>query len=441
MAPESQPGNDPNRRSVDSLTVELLTVYEELSLLYSLAGQFSRVVDEDRIAAIALREAMQFLRADCGWVVLWNGDGSRLPAGCRIGIAADAFERMNQVVLEPVRHRRRGQVLSHAVQEDYHLDQPDVPARFLACPLASGEISQGYLCLGRKRDGRIFTSAEQKLINAVAFWSAAALENSRLQRSELEKQRLENEIELARGIQQSLLPQDFSCVDFVDARGVSRACYEIGGDYFDLLSLGLDSCLLVMADVCGKGPAAALQATRIQGIVHAVSRLAPDLPAWIRTLNDCILERGVQGSFVTGFLATVNRAGELQYINAGHNPPLWIQAGGRITALSEAGPVLGFLQNCPYPQPSIQLAPGDLLVLYTDGITDSENDRGESFGDERLLAWASAQAGRMPQQVEQSLMDTVAQFCGSVRQTDDLTLLVARYLGPVAGNSPTCAHS
>src|SRR5262249_11220699 len=140
----------------------------------------------------------------------------------------------------------------------------------LACSLPWKEVSQGYICIGRRQNLHIFTTADQKLISAVASLTAVGLENVRLQRSELDKRRLENELELARSIQRSLLPSNFFCVDFIEATGQTLPSYEIGGDYFDLLRVHQDRCLLVIADVAGKGPAAALQASMVQGIVHAV---------------------------------------------------------------------------------------------------------------------------------------------------------------------------
>jgi sigma-B regulation protein RsbU (phosphoserine phosphatase) len=283
--------------------------------------------------------------------------------------------------------------------------------------------------LGRHQNGPIFTSADQKLTNTVAFVTAVELENVRLQRSELEKQRLASELELARNIQRSLLPNNFSCTDFLDAMGVSEPCSEVGGDYFDLIPIGRDTCLMVIADVSGKGPPAALQAAMVQGIVHGVSRHSQELSCLMGTLNQCLLARTVEGKFVTAFMAVLDRAGHLRYSNAGHNPPLWIQKNGRVTELSEGGLLLGFRDTAKYPEDSVGLSPGDLLLLYTDGVTDAVNENEETFGMPRLLEWAGRQRGKPAVAVTESLIHTVAQFCGKSRQADDLTVLVAQYKG------------
>jgi sigma-B regulation protein RsbU (phosphoserine phosphatase) len=417
------------RHKVASLTGELLAVYEELSLLYSLGPRIGSLVDSDQIAALAVREAIEILRADCGWVVFCDGTGWHLPENCRVAIDAGTASRINQEVLGPLRFPGRSQIISHALPEEYRIDGPGVPARFLACPLPAGGNSQGCICLGRWRQAPIFTSSDQKLLYAVASLTGMTLENLRLQRSELEKHRLADELELARQIQQSLLPQDLRCVTFLDASGVSVPCYEIGGDLFDLVSLDRDLCLLAIADVSGKGPAAALQAAMVLGIMSAMARQSKEIPELMQTANRCLRERPTSNCFVTMFLATLDSRGRLRYSSAGHNPPLWIQSHGRVTELTEGAVPLGFLDSVSYPEATVQLERGDLLVFYTDGLTDSENAKGENFGVARVLDWAGRQWQQPASEVEKSLLHAVTGFCDGHRQDDDLTLLITRFLG------------
>jgi len=429
MMPAPQSELDRERRKVASLTGELLAVYEELGLLYSLGPRIGSLVDNDQIAALAVREAVEILSADCGWAVFCDGTGWRLPESCCVAIDAGAAARINQEVLGPLRFRGQSQVISHALAEEYGIDHPTIPARFLACPLPAAGSSLGCICLGRRQQAPIFTSSDQKLLYAAASLTGMTLENLRLQRSEMEKERLAGELELARQIQQSLLPRDLCCGNFLEASGSSVPCYEVGGDYFDLISLDRDLCLLAIADVSGKGPAAALQATMLHGIIHAVARHSHELSDLMRTANQCIRERTADNSFVTAFMATLDSRGRLRYSNAGHNAPLWIQPGGRITQLTEGSLPLGLQDNPSYPEAAVELAPGDLLVLYTDGLTDSENEQGETFGAERVLEWAGRQWQLPAAEVEKSLLQAVTGFCKDHRQADDLTLLAIRFLG------------
>jgi sigma-B regulation protein RsbU (phosphoserine phosphatase) len=259
--------------------------------------------------------------------------------------------------------------------------------------------------------------------------TAVELENQRLQRSELDKQRLVTELELARTIQQSLLPRDFSGAAFLDAAGFSEACCEIGGDFFDLVPINEQVCMLVIADVSGKGPPAALQAAMVQGIVHAVSRNWLGPASLMETLNDCLRARSPAERFVTAFVATLNSKGQLCYLNGGHTLPLWIRTDGQVIELAEGGPLLGVFAKPPYPQGSAQFTAGDLLVLYTDGVTEAEDPSGNRFGTARLMDWARHQSGRSPAETKDSLMHTVGDFCGGKRRGDDRSALVVRYKG------------
>ncbi len=432
MIHASQSELEHERRKVASLTKELLAVYDELGLLYSLGPRIGALFDRDQIAAVALQEAVEILRADCGWVVFCDGTRWRLPPSCCMAIDPAIAARINQAVLGPLRSGQ-SQIISHALPEEYAIAAPGAPSRFLACPLPTGGTPQGCICLGRWQQAPIFTSSDQKLLYAVASLTGMTLENLRLQHSEMEKQRLAGELELARQIQQSLLPHNLHCVDFLEASGLSVPCYEIGGDLFDLVSLDQDLCLLAIADVSGKGPAAALQAAMVMGIMAAMARQSNRVSDLMRTADHCLRERTASNCFVTMFLATLDSKGRLRYCSAGHNPPLWIQSNGDVTELAEGALPLGLLDGVSYPEATVQLGPGDLLVLYTDGLTDSENAQGENFGAARVLDWARRQTQQPAAEVEKSLLHAVTGFCKGHRQADDLTLLVIRYLGENRG--------
>ncbi|MBI3697797.1 MAG: SpoIIE family protein phosphatase [Acidobacteria bacterium] len=431
MTGENKPQDEIERlhRTVESLRAELLTVYDELALLHSLGAKLGRLANEDQIAAVALQEALEVTQADSAWVILWDGEQGRIPEGCCRGIEPENVDLITRAVLEPLRGRNKRQALSNAFPEEWRLEQASAPARFLASSLSAGGEGLGYLCLGRSRQGRIFTTADQKLIDAVTALAAVALENVRLQRSELEKSRLEGELALARGVQRSLAPSDFECCDFLQSAGISVPCYEVGGDYFDLLPLGPDECLLVMADVAGKGPAAALQAAVLQGMVYASARPGLELPPLMQTINECLRRRVAAGNYATLFTAILDRAGRLRYSNGGHNPPLWIRQEGEVIQLTEGGPLMGLLENAGHRQGEVRMTPGDLLLLYTDGITEAENPRGETWGLPCLLDWAGRQRGGTPEEAQRSLLEAVGAFCGGRRQADDLTVLVVRFAG------------
>jgi serine phosphatase RsbU (regulator of sigma subunit) len=419
---------DDSQRRIRSLTAELLNVYEELALLYSLTAQIGRLTTEESIVTAALTEAIQVVPANLGWVVSWrNGRPAvvsqvgDVPAGADLKSIADK-------VLGPLRARSRSSLLLH--------DTPAESAggadhfRLLACSVSSGRTPETYLCLLRSADTPIFTSGDQKLISAVTAVAAIGIENVRLHRSEIERLRLEHELDLARTIQRSLLPHDFSGCRFLEAAGESEPCLQIGGDYYDLAPIDEAQCLCIIADVSGKGPAAALKAAMVQGNVQALCRTPIDPAAFMLTLNDCFRSRTAKAcNFVTAFAGVLDRSGLFRYSNAGHNPPLLVRPNGAIRELKEGGPLLGFFAQPKFEEASVQLSPGDLLILYTDGVTECEDEDGQFFGPERLMSWAATHAAASPEVLRQDLLATIRSFAGNRPQPDDLTFLVLRYTG------------
>jgi serine phosphatase RsbU (regulator of sigma subunit) len=410
-----------------SLRQALVNAWDELSLLYRLGGKVSRLTDEDEIAAVAVQEAVDILHADCGWAVLWEEERHHVPKGCRLAVDTTVVDEVNRLVLIPLRSRGKRQLLLHSVEAEYGACGPDAPVRLLVSAIATGGTECGFLGGGRGRAREAFNSTHQKLINAVSAVIAMELETVRLHRSEVEKQRLLHELEMARQVQRWLMPRDVCSGEFLEVAGLNEACYEIGGDCYDLYPLSAEQCLLLIADVTGKGAPASLQASLIQGIVHGSSRHSTDLPDLMGTLNRWFLSRAVRGNYPTALLAILNHSGLLTYTNGGHMRPLWIRKGGELEELEEGGPLLGFFPQAVYPTASAQMEAGDLLLLYTDGITDAENSGGETFGIERLHDWARRQAGCSPAEVKDSLLSTIKQFCQGCSQPDDLTALIVRY--------------
>jgi len=413
-------------RRIQSLRKGLLNAWEELTLLYKLGAQATRLTDEEEITSVAVREAMTVMNANCGWAALWDGKALRVPDGSRIGVSTGAAENLNSAILAPMLWNDERRLLLHSVSEEAGLRGQEVPARLLVAAIANGGVLGGFLCLGRSADRKIFTTVDHKLLIAVATMTAMEIENVRLHRTELEKQRLAHELEMARQIQIWLMPQEHCATDYLDAAGFSEPCFEMGGDVYDLFHLTDDTCMLVVADVTGKGAPASLEAALIQGIVHGCSRHSMNLSVLMSTLNRCVRSRAVQGFYPSSVLCTIDRKGLLTYTNGGHPFPLLVQTNGRVTELKEGGLLLGFLEDVEYPQETMQLQKGDLLILYTDGVTDAENCQGETFGLPRLMDWASRQAGRSPSEVKHSLMAAINQFCQGCRQADDLTALIVR---------------
>lgn len=302
-------------------------------------------------------------------------------------------------------------------------------ARSIAGAIASLRRGTEELEAGRL-EHRIPIEGRDDLWDVAASFNQMAKGLQRAQSLELERERMEGELRLARQIQSRLLPAGPPSVVRLDLAGTYLPAQEVGGDYYGYLAAGEGRIGLVIADVAGKGiPAALLMSGfRASLLSQMLDRLDPG--SALARVNDFLLQGIDPGRFVTAFLAVLDpAAGRLRYAGAGHNPPLLLRAGGGIERLEQGGLMLGVLEGLSYPTAETRFLPGDLLVLYTDGVTEAQNDAGELWGEERLVeAIRRAPAGASCAELAALLLEEVRRFEGPHHRFDDITLLLARYV-------------
>jgi sigma-B regulation protein RsbU (phosphoserine phosphatase) len=213
----------------------------------------------------------------------------------------------------------------------------------------------------------------------------------------------------------------------LDVAGLSESAREVGGDYYDHVDLGGGRLLLVIADVSGKGVPAALLMSGFRAALVSQD-LSQARPEDVASRVNEFLNRSVEpGRFVTAFLGLLDAAsGTLTYVNAGHNPPLLLRAGGTLEPLEAGGVILGILPGTRYERGEVTLAPGDLLALYTDGVTEGANAANEMWGEERLAALLRASASASATDIAQRIVREVRAFEGERGPADDITVLVAK---------------
>ena len=298
-------------------------------------------------------------------------------------------------------------------------------ARFaLAVPLAAGERLSGLLAVGEKPGGRAFGEEDLEFAGALARQAQAALEGARLHRVRLEKERQDRDLQIARGIQQSLFPRHFPRVEGFDVLAESRSCFQVGGDYYDFIPLDGERLALVVADVSGKGTPASLMMASVHAWLRAMAGTAR--PTQVLERLDRFLHASTQTSrYVTLFYGELDPARRhLTYVNAGHVPPYLRRADGREERLTVGGPVLGLVDDVSLEAGEVALGPGDLLAAVTDGVTEALSPAGEEFGDERVRRVLAERAGRGAAATLEALVAAVDAWAGAAGCTDDLTALI-----------------
>jgi sigma-B regulation protein RsbU (phosphoserine phosphatase) len=286
----------------------------------------------------------------------------------------------------------------------------------------------GVLYLDSRDRGTLLSPTARTGVETLATEAAVAIENARLYRETLEKARLDQELRIAAEIQQGLLPEPRYVGVGVEVVGASIPCRSIGGDLFEYIDLPSGDFGFALGDVAGKGPPAALLTAALQGMfmAHAASEGGP--AATLARVNQALMRRAVQNRFVTMLYGIVSRDGQLTYCNAGHNPPM-LFTRGTVRRLEEGGMVLGLFGHAQFAQATLPLDPGDVLVVFSDGVSEAADVAGEEFGDDRIMSCIGANLHLEPAALLEHLLAAVRQFSEDTIQRDDVTALVLRYTG------------
>jgi len=311
----------------------------------------------------------------------------------------------------------------------------------LLLPLSIQDHLLGFISLAQKRSEEPYSGSDLRLLKSVAMQTGLALENSRLAatvaREVAQRERLNREVEIAREVQQRLFPQKLPPVAGLDYAGACRPALGVGGDYYDFLALPDGYLGIALGDVSGKGIAAALMMATLQASLRSEAmRGSRDLGQMIGGVNHLVFEASTSNRYATFFYAEYEPRGRtLTYVNAGHNPPLLFRRnadGFDVLRLDVGGTVIGLLESFPFPQASVTLEPGDLLVLYTDGISEAMNPQDEEWGEGRMMETIERCQGLSATQTLEFVVAGADAFASGAPQHDDMTLVILRVLAPTA---------
>ncbi len=308
----------------------------------------------------------------------------------------------------------------------------------LLLPLSVRDHLIGFMSLGQKTSEAPYSGTDLRLLGSVVAQTGLALEVARLTTaigSEIaQRERVNRELEIAREVQEHLFPQHCPQIPGLDYGGFCRPARTVGGDYYDFLELPDEKFGIAIGDVSGKGIGAALMMASLEASLRGQASVVRDLAELVRRVNALVFGASSISRYATFFYAEYDlRTHELSYVNAGHNPPAILRrdAEGKsfqVHRLETGGPVVGLLRDCRYEQGSFHLEPGDSLLLFTDGISESMNNQDEEWGEERLIHFAKTCVDIPAADAMNRIMSAACDFAAGAPQHDDMTIVVLRVL-------------
>lgn len=297
----------------------------------------------------------------------------------------------------------------------------------LLIPMKIQEVTCGIICLGEKINKQQYSREDMDFLTTLGNQSMVSLENARLFKETLEKQRMEEELAVARDIQAQLLPGTIPERAEVDIHAENISSKAVGGDYYDIIELKNGEMGIVIADVSGKGVPASLLMANVQASFRALAEVVTSTSELTSMVNNIIHKNTSADKFITYFYAKINPDTlEMEYCNAGHNHPMIISEDHEIRLLNKGGLILGMLPDISYEWEVVQLKKGDMIVMYTDGITEALNSEQEEYEEWRLIDLCKEKHALTAREMSRTIIDTVNEFCGSEPQYDDMTLIVAK---------------
>lgn len=420
----------------------------KLNLLLEATSLLHSHLPVDSVLDVMLDHAIAITKADRGLLLEADSSGAlraRLARDCTGKSLPVECISPNQMVLDEALKQETGVVVGDA--ELHEADQGNGqkathvhPHSFIATPLYAlasedgtesealhhGELL-GAIYLDSRHPGA-FSELVRHIFDALAVEAGSILENARHLMRERERRLLEHELGLARAIQQALLPTGFQDYPHLTVTGVNHPCIQVGGDYFDVFPISEERTAVLIADVSGHGLGAALLSTMLQGALSGMT-IGEDPVRVLNQINQFLCQHAEVGHYATMFFSLVDRDGTFRFIKAAHPSPLLLRRGKVSPLYTEGSFPVGLIQEARFEAESVQLEPGDTLLLFSDGVTEAEDPEGNEFGVPRLSELLAEHENAPLDELQHNVLEAVDHFCRGAAQADDITVVVARYLG------------
>jgi len=391
---------------------------QELPGLRPLPDLFSLILDLSIEAVGAERGVVMGLEGDDLVVRAVRGEGFRI----------------SSTVRERVINERQSVLVRDTRADAMFAMQQSIVAQniltMMAVPLQTKDRVLGLIHVDSRAFGQEFSQGDLELLTVLANIAAIRIEQERLAQIEVAQKMLARDLELAARIQRRLLPDAAPEGAGFDVAGHNAPCRTVGGDYYDYFRYRDGKLGLLIGDVAGKGMPAALLMTSLKGGVQVMTEVQPDAAGLLERLNRVVCANFPSNRFVSLFSCVLDPAAPtLSFCNGGHNPPLLVKAGGEVQRLQGGGSILGFDAEAAFESRTCALEPGDVLLLYSDGVTEATNPSDEEFGEERLARIPAEHRGASASELVRRANEAVADWSKGAPPADDITLVVVRRTG------------
>jgi sigma-B regulation protein RsbU (phosphoserine phosphatase) len=404
---------------------------QQLNTLFDLSQEFNATLERDRLVKLLSFALMGQMLVGKHVLLLRRDDtedaGPDFEMAAKKGVKgemdadtiADLFEREELVLLQD------DDVDADAWEGLQHC------GLVLALPLQQQGETCAVLCLGPKMTGQDYTPDDVEFLYALGNLAFVSIQNLHLVEEQIEKERLEKEMRLAREIQEGLLPQSIPTVATVEVGTLALPSRYVGGDYFDVVQLDEDRLLIAIADVTGKGVPAALLMANLQACLQTMVPMDLSLEEAVGHMNRVICTNTGFDKFITAFVGIYDATDQhFEYVNAGHDPPLLIRADERVEQLKEGGLLLGVMKSAGYERGRVDLHPDDVVMLFTDGVTEAMSPDDEEYTPERLERRLLDVHDRTAQQIVDAVQDDICRHTGDIVElSDDRTMVALKVTG------------
>lgn len=431
---KTQSNNDAALKKLRKENLQMRSAIQELNVLNDLAVATGSELEIDKILDTTVKKSLQALSGEQGEILLLNEEDERQLKTLVRQFDNDGFmsRRVGFDVTGWVLQHQQP-LLSNDLAEDerFELTEQEIAGiRNLVCvPIFSKGELLGVLTVLNKYNNGDFESNDVRLLTIIAAQSGQLIRQRQLQAEMLEKQRLEQELTIARNIQMGLIPREYPANKKLTVAGFIRTADKVGGDYYDFFELPSGRVAITIADVSGHGPGAALIMTMVKGILHTLTKNEQSPADILHNLNAVLSRIAPPEMFVTMVFAIFDSMnGKLEMANAGHHPLFIRKQDGDLASLHPIAPALNVIAEAQYQNETCQLAPGDTAFVYTDGIPEAFDSKGNMFTEERLIDCFLEAQHKEPVEIINNIVNNIDAFCGKNPPQDDMAMVITRFL-------------